>query len=104
MPTDRRPELSDALKRLDWKPWFTWPSPALRLQLAPDETGSYPAGGQRAIIVKRGRFGLATVIEKDGLWAHDVAWIDGPCWSSGQTIRIQRKDVRALVIAEHGRG
>jgi hypothetical protein len=61
---DRRPELSEALRRIDEQPWFTWPNPALRLRLAPDLTGDY-SSQPRAIIAKRGRFGLATVIEKD---------------------------------------
>lgn len=51
--------------------------------------------GRLAVIVHRGRFGLATVVDKDGLRALDVEWLTGE--PKTRQVYMRRHQVRALV-------
>jgi hypothetical protein len=110
--TDLRPALSAKLKILSEGPqWFTWPGfgnetlQRLRLEAVPEQAAFDPPG-VLAIIVSRSKFGLARVVYKDGLWAHDVRWLHGGGVGSlpiSASLRIHRPDVRAVATESRDR-
>lgn len=93
---DHRPELSSKLKRLSEGPQvFEWPGRGRLLLEPPREyVPLYPVP-RLAIIVHRGRFGLGSVVHKDGLRALDVEWLTGEPKTA--QVYLRRHQVRALV-------
>lgn len=93
---DRRPELSSKLKRLSEGPQvFEWPNRGRLLLEPPREYAPLYPLPILAIIVHRGRFGLAHVVHNDGLRALDVEWLTGGPKTA--QVYLRRHQVRALV-------
>lgn len=96
---DVRPELSRKLSLLEEaEQWFTWDG--ARIKLGPPKKCFYP--GSVSIIVDRGRFGMAYIIDKDGLRATDIVWLGGK--RSATNLYIRPSQIRASVLEAHSGG
>ena len=92
---DRRPELSEKLAQLtDGEQEFVW-TDGRCLTLCRVEEISLDPPGRLAIIVHQGRFGLAEVVDKDGLRAFFIEWLGGGPITPRAYIRLHQ--IRALV-------